>query len=64
MARQEAARRRAIRALMALAHFPDDSDAALRSLDLLEVAPSELAELTTREIGRSAAGPDHGQDRP
>ena len=53
MAKQEAARRRAIRALVGLSQFPDDNEAAVRSLRLLEAAPSELAEATSREFGLS-----------
>ena len=53
MAKQEAARRRAIRALVGLSQFPDDNEAAVRSLRLLEAAPSELADATSREFGLS-----------
>jgi hypothetical protein len=51
MARQEAARSRAIRALVNLSQFPDDSDAALQALRLLEAAPSELTAAARRELG-------------
>lgn len=49
MAEQEAARRRAIRALVALCVFPDDSNAAIRSLRLLEASPSEMSEAAASE---------------
>jgi len=53
MAKQEAARRRAIGALVNLSQFPDDTEAALHSLRLLEAAPSELAAAAVHELGRS-----------
>jgi hypothetical protein len=42
MAQQEEARSSAIRALVNLAQFPDDNEAAIRSLRLLEADPSEI----------------------
>lgn len=52
MAEQEAARTRAIRALVHLAQFPDDNEAAVRSLRLLAAVPSEIeAPLTAPAAG-------------
>jgi len=51
MAKQEAARSRAISALVNLSQFPDDTEAALGALRLLEAAPSELAAAARREFG-------------
>jgi hypothetical protein len=42
LAQQEAARLVAIGALVRLAEFPDDRNAAIRSLRLLEAHPSEM----------------------
>jgi hypothetical protein len=42
MARQERARTEAIRALVNLTQFPDDTSAAIQCLRVLEAAPDEI----------------------
>jgi hypothetical protein len=42
MAHQETARREAVRALVNLTQFPDDTPAAIRCLRILEAAPDEI----------------------
>jgi hypothetical protein len=54
MSQQEAARTTAIRALVQLSQFPDDSDAAIRCLRLLDAAPAEIEAETNalmRQVG-------------
>ncbi len=46
MSQQEQARTGAIRALVTLSQFPDDSDPAIRCLRLLDAAPAEIEAAT------------------
>ena len=46
MTEQAAARASAIRALVRLSQFPDDSEVAIRSLRLLDASPVELESAT------------------
>jgi hypothetical protein len=59
MARQEGARREAIRALVILTQFPDDVHAAIQCLRTLEAAPDEIeTELRSLRSGKSPAVDD------
>ena len=50
MTEEAAARASAIRALVRLSQFPDDSEVAIRSLRLLDASPVELESATTAVV--------------